>query len=107
MDLRRHGLKTNTRLHKSNTQKYLKRNSDKRNKFPTLEERKAGGIYGFINKKKKVDPFKVQLDFLTSGYVHNHGSGGIPKQSLTSRGEYKIPPQEQEQLEIVRNQFIK
>jgi hypothetical protein len=52
MDLRKQGLKPNKRLIKSNTQGALHRkNMNKRPSLPTLEERKAGGINGFIKMK--------------------------------------------------------
>lgn len=103
MDLRKHGLKPNKRLIKSNTQQDLRRrNIKKKPALPTLEERKAGGIYGFLHNKKKIDPLKAQIDFLCSGYVHNHGSG-IPKEPQTSRHEYEMGTLQNIRKDLVRN----
>mmetsp|Transcript_21980 Transcript_21980/g.19533 ORF Transcript_21980/g.19533 Transcript_21980/m.19533 type:complete len:109 (+) Transcript_21980:37-363(+) len=108
MDLRRHGLKSNSKLQKSNTQQNLHRKKiGKKSKLPTIEERKAGGIYGFLTKKKKLDPLKAQMDFLTSGYIHTHGSGIMPQGARTGRGDRKSSKLEDLQYETSKNQFMK
>lgn len=69
MEFRNKGFGTVRRLQKSHTQQHLhrKRGKTKKQKLPTLEERKAGGIYGFMAKKHhKPDPLKAQLDLYSN-----------------------------------------
>lgn len=68
MDFGRKGFNTSRRLQKSHTQQHLhrKKGASKRQNLPTLEERNAGGLYGFINPKKKLDPVKAKIDYFVS-----------------------------------------
>jgi hypothetical protein len=106
MDLRKQGLKSNRKLIKSNTQGALHRkNIIKRQSLPTIEERKAGGINGFIKMKKKIDPLKAQIDFLWSGYVHNQDPG-VPREHRSSKQGNELSPYERVQLQNIRKDFV-
>ena len=102
LDFRNHGLKSQRRLKKSNTQQNLRRVS-KRQKLPSLEERKAGGIVGFLKPKKKPNPLQAQIDLLCSGYIH--GAPNTARPNFNPDKNRTNSPMQAE-LSTIRRQFI-
>ena len=97
------------RMKKSQSQQYLNRKRGaftKRHKIPTIEERNSGGIYAsIINKRRKIDPFDFQMKYLSSGYIHTHGTQDVP---ITKRDNpmFNLQKPNLENLQHVRKQFV-
>lgn len=109
MDLARIGFRPSRRLKKSQTQHNLhrKRGKSTKNKLPTLQERKAGGIYGFNSKaKQKPTPFKVQLDYLYKDCIGSYIPGASNRNVMTCRAGENLNQLDKEQLHNIRKEFV-
>ncbi|CAI2377050.1 unnamed protein product [Moneuplotes crassus] len=107
MDVHRKNYSTTRKMAKSKTTYALLRpkDSNRRRRVPTLEERKAGGVYA-KQTKKTINPLQAQIDFLTSGYIHSHGLGMSSKIPLTERKQFNSPGFDNSNLEAIRKQFV-
>lgn len=109
MEFKGKSLGTARRLQKSHTQQALHRKGGKlkKQKLPSLEERKAGGIYAALAfKNKKPDPLKAQIDLFTHT-IQGFDVGYSSRQPVTSRQQLLLPKTEREQLANIRNEFVK
>lgn len=110
MDWGRKDFGTLRKMKKSQSQPYLrKKGKSKRQKLPTLAERKAGGIYGVLNanKRHKPDPLKAQLDMMSSGLIQPHGCGLDYKPPQTNKPGQNLDPIDFQQLQTIRRDFVK